>query len=60
MEAAAGKPSVTAEMELLPEDAAGGEAVLRFAPHSAARPSQIGVSADSRCIGFGLERIVLG
>lgn len=60
MEAGAGKPAVTAELELLPEDVTGPEAALRFTPHAAARPLELGLGPDTRCLGFGLERIVLG
>ena len=59
LRADAGNPAVTGQVQVMPSDIAGGTLRLEFEADSPASPSSYGISADSRCLGFGLERLVV-
>jgi hypothetical protein len=53
------QPAVKFRTTVEPGDLASGRVRLEFHVPSARSPSSVGVSADTRCLGFGLERMVV-
>jgi glycosyltransferase involved in cell wall biosynthesis len=53
------QPAVKLRTTVQPGDLASGRVLLEFHVTDPQSPSSAGISADTRCLGFGLERIVV-
>lgn len=53
------QPAVKVHATVEPDDLASGLVRLEFHTPSATSPHSAGISRDTRCLGFGLERIVV-
>jgi glycosyltransferase involved in cell wall biosynthesis len=53
------QPSVTFCIDVTPDDLKAGTVLLEFLIDAPTSPAEAGMSADTRSLGFGLERIIL-